>query len=100
MDRIVTVDMSLGSLAVLISGLYIHNTGISIEAIPSSLFIELAEQLIEYLPFNVDTFVDGLMIAPLELFSMEELDEYKSNPIYIERRLGNATLIATAKVVS
>lgn len=99
MDNVVNVDMSLGSLAVLISGLYIHNTGISIEAIPTSLFIEIAEIIQDYLPFNVDDFVNTLIIAPKPLFTEEELMDCQKNELYIERQLGNAVLIATGKVV-
>ena len=98
MDRIVTVDMSIGTLAVLISGLYIHQTGISVEAIPSSLYIELAEKLSEFLPLNIDEFIQKLIIAPKELFTEQELVDYENNAIFIKRRLGNATLIATAKI--
>ena len=97
MDRVVTIDLSIGSLAVLISGLYVSISGVSIEAIPSSLYIEIAEKLIEYLPINIDEFVNGLIIAPRELFTKQELIEIKDNPLYIERRLGNVTLIATAR---
>ena len=97
MDNIVTIDISIGSLAILISGLYVSISGVSIEAIPSSLYIEIAEKLSEYLPINIDDFVRGLIIAPKELFTDDELVNIKDNPIYIERRLGNATLIATAR---
>ena len=97
MDRIVTIDISIGSLAILISGLYVSISGVAIEAIPSSLYIEVAENLIKYLPVNIDEFVKGLIIAPKELFTEQELINIKDNPIYIERKLGNATLIATAR---
>ena len=101
MDRIVTVDMSVGTLAVLISGLYIHDTMLSVNAIPSSLFIEVAELLVPYLPLNVDEFIRELIIAPKQLFSDEELLDYeKNNKIFIERQFGNAVLIATAKVIT
>lgn len=101
MDRIVNIDMSVGTLAVLISGLYAVNTGVPIEAIPSSLYVEIAEALISYLPLNIDEFIRGLIIAPVELFTEEELSDYQeNNEIYLERRLGNATLIATAKVMT
>lgn len=101
MNEVVAVDMSLGSLAVLISGLYTYATGVSVDAIPSSLYIEIAENISIYQPFNVDEFVAGLMIAPIELFSESELLDYReNNALYIERRLGNATLVATAKDIS
>ena len=99
MDRVVTVDMSVGTLAVLISGLYVATSGISIEAIPSSLYVEVAEMLVEYLPLNIDDFIKTLIIAPKELFTEQELVEYKNNEVFIERKLGNVTLVATGKVL-
>ena len=101
----VNVEIEVGTLAVLISGLYITYTGISIEAIPTSLFMEVAERVAEYLPnwdYSVMTFeewiANNLMIYPAMLFSEEELKEYESNAIFIKRQLGNVELIATAEV--
>ena len=99
MEDIVTVDMSVGTLAILISGMYISISGVSIEAIPSSLFVEIAEKVHPYLPFNVDEFLKGLIIAPRELFTEEELVTIKDNEVYIEKDLGRVTLIATARVI-
>ena len=99
MDKVINVDMSLSSLAVLISGLYTYSTGIAIEAVPSSLYIEIAEKLYDCeKPVNVDLFIRELIIAPIELFTETELEEYKNNDLFIERKLGNAVLIATGKI--
>lgn len=102
LNDVVSIELTIGTLAVLISGLYISNAGISIEAIPSSMFIEIAETLSEHLPLKdilLENWIkDYLIVAPRELFSEEELEEYKSNKIFIERKLGNVTLIATGKM--
>ena len=100
----VDVKIEVGTLAVLVSGLYISNTGIGMEAIPTSMFIELAEKLAEHLPnwdYDVLTLEDwifnNLIIAPKVLFSDEELEHYKDhNHLFIERKLGNVELVATA----
>ena len=101
----VNLNLELGTLAVLISGLYIHNTGVPAEAIPPSMFIELAEQVSTYLPnwdyskLTLEKWIEEyLIIAPKELFSESELDEMRSDDIFIERELGNAVLIAGARV--
>ena len=101
----VTLNINLSTLAVLISGLYLHHTGIAVEAIPASLFIEVAEQLALYLPtwdYNRLSFEDWianyLIIAPKEMFTEDEIKDMRSEDIYLERILGNVTLIASAKV--
>lgn len=98
----ISVDMTVGTLSVMIGGLYVGHTGISMEAIPSSMFIEVAETLTNYLPLKdilvEDWIKNFLIIAPRELFSEDELEAYRNNEIFIERKLGNATLIATGKL--
>lgn len=102
----ISVELSIGTLAVLISGLYIANTGINIEAVPSSLFIEIAEQIAPYLSkwdYDNISFEDwinyNLLIIPKQLCSDDELESFKNNDFYIERRLGNVTLIATGEMI-
>lgn len=105
LDDKVQLEIDLSTLAILISGLYISFTGISSEAIPPSLFIEVAEQVSQYLPkwdysvISLEEWIKtSLIIAPNILFSEEELEEYKNNEIFLERRLGNVVLIATGGI--
>lgn len=106
LDDVVPVKITVGTLSVLLTGLYVSNTGIMIEAIPSSFFIEVGEVVAEFLPtwdYSKLSFEDWirnfLIIAPKELFSESELEEYQNeNELYIERRLGNVMLVATAKI--
>ena len=101
----VQLNIDLGTLSILISGLYISYSGISSEAIPPSLFIEVAEKLSEYLPnwdyekISFEKWIEtSLIIAPKILFSEEELENCKNNEIFIERQLGNVVLIATGGI--
>ena len=100
----ISIKIEVGTLAVLISGMYISSSGVPIEAIPASLFIEIAEQLVEHLPkwdydkISLEEWVANcLIIAPKVMFSEDEILSYqKMNLFFIERKNGNATLIATA----
>lgn len=105
LDSTVSVQMNLGTLATLIAGLYVSYSAISVEAVPSSLYIEIAEKVAEYLPnwqYDVISFEDWikyeLIIMPLEFFSESELKEIRKSKIYIERRLGNVTLVASGNI--
>ena len=105
LSRTVEVQMNLGTLSTLIAGLYVSYSAINIEAVPSSLFIEIAERLAEYLPnwhYDEISFEDWikyeLIIMPKEFFSEVEVNQMKKSKIYIERRLGNVTLIASANI--
>jgi hypothetical protein len=101
----VSIKLELGSLATLIAGLYVAHTNIQIEAVPSSLFIEIAEQLSEYLPswrydeLSLEDWIKyELVIMPIDYFNEVELNELRNATIYLERRLGNATLVASAMI--
>ena len=102
-DKIV-MEMEVGTLATLIAGLYVSYSALNVNAIPSSMFIEIAERVAEHLPvwdYDKISFEDwikyNLLIMPLAMFSQEELEEFRNNDLFIERKLGNATLIATAE---
>lgn len=104
LDDKVTIKIEVGTLAVLISGMYISSNGVPIEAIPASLFIEIAEQMVNHLQnwdydkLSLEEWVANcLLIAPRVLFSEEELSKYqKENMFFMERKNGNVVLVATA----
>ena len=96
----VSVDISIGTLAVLIAGLHTSYTGINPSAIPSSVYIEIAEKISEELPswdYSKYSFEDwiqySLLIAPYQMFSPEEIKELQGNTVYYERMNGNAVLV-------
>ena len=101
----VTIELEVGTLSVLISGLYVSYTGIHVNAIPVSMYMEVAEKVAEYLPqwdysrLSLEDWIrTSLIIAPKELFSEEELDYYKDNNLFlIQRIMGNAIIIATGE---
>ena len=103
----VRIEITVDSLTALIAGLYISTHQTRIEAIPQSLFLEIAEKLYPYLPvwdYNRCTFEDWirtfLLIAPKIVIDENELSYMKANnEIYLERHLGNVVLIASAPVV-
>lgn len=103
LERQVEIKVSVLTLATMIAGLYSTYTSINIMAIPTELFIELANQLIPYLEdwdYDKLTFErwvqDYLLIYPADMWSISEYKEAQLNPIFIERNYGNVTLIATA----
>lgn len=104
-ERIV-VEINVATLGSLIAGLYTTFTEVSLFGIPSEMFIEVAHELLPYLrkwdytKLSLESFIkDSLLIYPIEMFSQLEYDEAKNNDIFIERRYGNATLIATANIL-
>ena len=105
MNELHEIKVSGVVLSTLIAGMYCANTHINPVAIPTSLYIELCEKLIPYLKewdYETITFEDWvahcLIIAPKEMFMSNELEEMRKNTIFIERNLGNVTLIATGDI--
>ena len=101
----INIKLYVSTLAVLIAGLYSTYSAVDPMAIPHSLYLELAEYLVDYLEnwdYEKISFEDwikyNLVIAPLEMFSASDFQELKENDLYIERSLGNVTLVATAKM--
>ena len=107
MDDVIAIKLELSTLATLIAGLYCLYAVVDPVAIPQSVYVELCEKLQPYLEnwnYSELSFEDwvkyNLIIAPIELFTKEEIEEFKRNEIYFERHNGNIILVATAKVVN
>ena len=102
----VLLELNLDTLTMLINGLYITYNQTHVDAIPSSMFLELAEKLVHFLNrwnYNALSFEQWLksylVILPKELFPESEYMYAKThNQIFIERMMGNATLICTAPI--
>ena len=101
----VELKIEVGTLAILISGLYCVYSAIDPLAVPSSLYIELAEKIVPYLEewdFEKLSFEDwikyNLLIIPKVLIE-DEIEEYKKNQIYFERENGNVILVVTAEMI-
>lgn len=100
----VHIEIETGTLAVLIAGLYSVDHLNDVNAVPTSMYMEVANQLKPYLEnwdYEIQSFEDwvkyNLLIYPKVMYSEEELEEYKDNDIYIELAIGNVILIATAR---
>lgn len=101
----IVVEINVTTLGTLIAGLYTAFTEVSLFAIPNEMFIEIAYELLPFLRkwnynnISFESFIkNSLLIYPIQMFSQIEYDEAKKNNIFIERRYGNATLIATANI--
>lgn len=96
------IEIELGTLATLIAGLYCTYSAIDPVAIPTSVYIELAEKLAKYLEnwdYSKISFEDwikyNLMIIPKVMIE-DELEEFRKNELYYERDNGNIVLVITA----
>lgn len=100
-----SITLEVGTIATLLSGLYCTYCAVDPIAIPTSVYIELAEKLIPYLEnwdYDKISFEDwvkyNLLIIP-KVMVTEELEDLQKNAIYFERVNGNAVLVVTAEVV-
>ena len=98
----IPIHLEVGTIAVLLSGLYCVYSATDPLAVPSSLYIEIAEKLVPYLEnwdYSKLSFEDwvksSLLIIPKVMIE-DELDEYKKNEFYFERYTGNIILVVTA----
>lgn len=102
MDDRVQLELYVSTLAMLIAGVYAGYTGVDTRAIPSSIYIEIAERISDELPnwdYSKYSFEDwirySLMIAPYQMFSEDEIKELQDNTVYFERMNGNVILVVT-----
>jgi hypothetical protein len=100
-DR-VPIELEVGTLATLLSGLYSVYSSTDPRAIPTSVYIEIAEKLIPYLDnwaYDAISFEDWvkycLLIAP-KVMVEDRLDYLKQNELYFERENGNVILVISA----
>lgn len=105
LNDLIGVKIEVSTLATLIAGLYCTLASVDPMAIPSSIYIELAEKLVPYLEewdydkLTLEQWVGThLLIIPKVLCSEEDIEELKKNKVYLERENGNAILIVTFEV--
>lgn len=105
LNDLVGIKIEVSTLATLIAGLYCTMASVDPMAIPSSIYIELAEKLVPYLEewdYDELTFEQwvgaNLLIIPKVLCSEDDIEELKKNTVYLERENGNAILIVTFEV--
>ena len=105
LNDLVGIKIEVSTLATLIAGLYCTMASVDPMAIPSSIYIELAEKLVPYLEkwdYDNLTFEQwvgaNLLIIPKVLCSEDDIEKLKKNTVYLERENGNAILIVTFEV--
>lgn len=105
LNQKIVVELNIVSLGTLIAGMYTTFSEVSLFAIPTELFFEIADALIpflqkwDYTKLSLEDWIkEDLLIYPREMFSEVGYKEMQSNDIFLERRYGNVTLIATACV--
>ena len=101
----ISIKLEVGTISILLSGLYIYYTGVNGNAIPPSLYVEVAEELVPYLKewdYDKVSFEEwirtSLIIAPKVMFDDEELKEMSQAEIFLERRYGNADLVVCGRI--
>ena len=99
-DRI-RIEISVGSLASLIAGWYFMYTNTNVHAVPSEVFIELAKRLVPFIDkINIEEWIkDSLMIAPMMMFTEEDLNVVSGYDIYFEYPNGNVILVVCGEVM-
>ena len=100
-DRI-RIEISVGSLASLIAGWSFMYTNTDVHAVPSEVFIELAKRLVPFIDkITIEVWIkDSLMIAPMIMFTEEEINEVSGYDIYFEYPNGNVILIVCGEVIT
>ena len=99
------LELDEGSIAILISGLYMSSKNIHAYAIPSQAFIDVTHELMKYLPdwdYTKHTFEgwvrNDLIIAPIISFEPDELEDLKENTIYFEKVYGRIRFVITGDI--
>lgn len=103
---VVKIKINEDTFATLLAGLYVTYHDAEAYAIPSYVWLALAEALSPYLDGwnypvqSLESWIANyLLITAKEVCSPEELAEFQKNSIYIEILNGNVTLVATAPII-
>lgn len=101
----VDIKIEVATLSTLIAGIYCAVSQIDPIAVPTSIYIEIAEKLVPFLEnwdydrISFEEWIEThLLIIPKALCSEEDIEEMKKNTVYLERESGNAILIVTFEV--
>lgn len=101
----VPIQIEVATLSTLIAGIYCTVASVDPIAIPTSIYIEVAEKIVPYLKdwdyekISFEQWVEtSLLIIPKVMCSEEDIESFKNNTVYLERENGNAVLIVTFEV--
>lgn len=105
LDDKVDIKINIATLSTLIAGIYCTVAHIDPIAIPTSIYIELAEKIVPYLEtwdydkISFEQWVETqLLIIPKAMCNDDDIEAFKKNTVYLERENGNAILIVTFEV--
>ena len=105
MNDKVNIKIEIATLSTLIAGIYCTVSQIDPMAVPTSVYIELAEKIAPYLEdwdydkISFEQWIEtSLLIVPKVMCSDEDIEEFKQNTVYLERENGNAILVVTFEV--
>jgi len=105
LDSSVSIQISVATLSTLIAGIYCTVSHVDPIAIPTSIYIEIAEKIVPFLEewdyekMSFEQWIEKeLLIIPKVLCSDEDIEEMKKNTVYLERENGRAILIVTFEV--
>lgn len=101
----VSIELEVATLSTLIAGIYCTVSAIDPIAIPTSIYIEVAEKLVPYLKewdydlISFEKWVEtNLLIVPKAMCSEEDIESLKKNTVYLERENGRVIMIVTFEV--
>ena len=99
------IEISIGTLSSLIAGLYCTCNAVDPIAIPTSIYIEIAEKLVPFLKewdYSLTSFEEwvdsSLLIIPKVMCSDDDIEEFKQNTVYFERTNGNMIMVVTFRI--
>ena len=99
------VDLSTNTIAVLVSGIYCGENNVDPMAIPTSVWISIAEKLEYFLPswdYEVISFEDWvrtcLLIMPKVMIDEDDLKEMQETTLYWEYPNGNVILVVSMNI--
>ena len=104
-NGLIPLKLDVNTLSTLIAGLYSVYTDVNPIAIPTSVWLEIAEKLSyfmdtwDYEKITLNDWIKyGLLIYPKEMFSESEIEDLQSNSLYWERVSGNAILVVSMDI--
>lgn len=101
----ISICLEVSTIATLIAGLYCMYSGTDSMAIPTSVYIEIAEKLIPYLEkwdyskLSFEEWIKSSLLIIPKVMVEENIEEFKKNDWYWERDNGNIVLVITAEMV-
>ena len=105
-EMVVSVNIQNDTFSTLLAGLYVTFHNAEAYAIPSYVWLMLADSLAEYLPdwkydvLSLEEWISSyLLITAKQICTPEEIKQFKENAIYMEVLNGHISLIVTGDIL-